>query len=78
MSLHHLIFSPNSGSKTSLSYFLDVCGLGTSFANAKVKVIYEISITLSLQMSYTFPLRTSTPPSLHPSAPAFLSTIQHG
>lgn len=76
MSLHHLIFSPNSGNKTSLSYFLDVSGLGTSFANAKVKVIYEISNTLPLQMSYTFPLRTSTPPSFHPSAPAF--TFQHG
>lgn len=75
MSLHNLIFSPNSGNKTLLSCFLDECGLGTSSANAKVKVIYEISHTLSLQMSYTFPLRTSTPPSLHPSAPAFPSTV---
>lgn len=78
MSLHHLIFSPNCSSKTSHSYFLDVSDLGTSFANAKVKVIYEISNTLSLQMSYTFPLRTWTPPTLHPSAPAFPSTVQHG
>lgn len=78
MSLHHLIFCPNSGSKTSLSCFLDVSVLGTSFANAKVKVIYEISCTLSLWMSCTFPLRTSTPPPIHPSAPAFPSTLQHG
>ena len=58
--------------------FLDVSGLGSSFANAKLKVIYEISNTLSLQMSYTFPLRTSTPLSLHPSALASPSSVQHG
>lgn len=63
--------------KTHSSYFLDVSGLGSSFANAKLKVIYEISNTLSLQMSYTFPLRPSTPPSLHPSALASPSSVQH-